>query len=540
MIDDTCSIRNSLATNLRTQKGCTLNRKPTNNQNLSKGIWQNDAERPRGGLRDIVYGSVWVIGARWGVRFIGLLSTLILARLLKPDDFGLVAMGAITVQFLLVFADAGQDFAVIRNSEASGEHFDTAWTMSVIIGVCVAAILVAIAPLAGWYFGDPRAVRVIQILALKPLINGFTNVGVLNFRKDLQFDREFIFLVVQRVIVFLIVVAIAFIYRSYWALIIGTLAGELVNVGISYWLHPYRPRFRLSKLREILGYSTWIQFAQIGNFLADRIDQIIVGGIAGTAALGAYNISEDVASSPTNEIVFPIARAAFPVYSRLANDLPRLAETYLGVLAISATISLSTGFGMALVASDFVPIVFGEKWNWIAPLVMWLSIGSGVLGVTRSANMVLAATANGKLFALRNWSFAFLLALGALFGGTISGPSGIAAARTFAIILFIPAVFVAIQRAIPVSSRQIVGAIWRPVIATGCMAVAVTVCGSEAPNLIPLRLVEKVAVGAITFAAASAALWYVIGCPEGPEKIAFMQARNFLVRLVANRKKIRI
>ena len=252
--------------------------------------------RKAGAFRTVAAGSAWMIGARWGVRCIGLVSTIILARLLRPEDFGLIAMGALTVQFVLVFADAGQSLAVIRNVDATSEHFDTAWTMSVCIGIVVALILVAIAPLSGWYFHDQRAVAVIRFLALKPFINGFTNVGILRFRKDLRFGKDFQFMVAQKFTVFVVVVALALLLRSYWALAIGNVCGEVFNVWLSYRMHPYRPKLRLTKLREIWSYSIWMQFANIGIFFGDQADQLIVGGLAGSPAMGAYNVAADLAA----------------------------------------------------------------------------------------------------------------------------------------------------------------------------------------------------------------------------------------------------
>ena len=128
-------------------------------------------------LRSIARGSVWTIGARWSMRGIGLVNTIILARLLSPADFGIVAMALVAVGLVQVFSESGQTFAVIRHADPTDEHFDTAWTMSVCAGAIVAVVLVGLAPLAGWYFHEPDVVPVIRVIALAPLIEGFANVG---------------------------------------------------------------------------------------------------------------------------------------------------------------------------------------------------------------------------------------------------------------------------------------------------------------------------------------------------------------------------
>ena len=482
-------------------------------------------------LRRMAVGSAWMIAARWSVRCIGLVSTVILARLLRPEDFGLVAMGAITVQFVLVFADAGQSLAVIRNVNATSEHFDTAWTMSVCAGAAVALILIGMAPLAGAYFHDERAVAVVQFLALKPLINGFTNVGILAFRKDLRFGKEFQFLVAQKVSVFIATIALALALRSYWALAIGNVCGEVLNVWVSYLMHPYRPRLRLTKLKEIWTYSLWMQFAGIGYFFGEQVDQLIVGGLAGARIMGAYNVSADLASAPTNELVIPTARALFPVYATLLNQPARLAESYLMVLSAVAVIALSTGIGVALVADDLVAVVLGPQWQGTAPLVAWLAVGSGILGVGRSANVVLSVTGNGRIFAVRNWIFVALLAPAAVIGGMSWGSEGVAAARAIVTVLFAPIMFYSVMRVIPVSTVQIIERLWRPSIAALCMAAVVKLSGSEAITQTPLRLLCNVGLGAATFTAALLSLWFLSGRPPGAERILAEQARRLLGRV---------
>jgi len=483
------------------------------------------------GLRGMVVGSAWMIGARWVIRSIGMVSTVILARLLLPEDFGLVAMGAITMQFVLVFADAGQAMAVIRNVNATDEHFDTAWAMSIAIGVVVAAGLIVGAPLAGLYFHDSRAVPVVQVIALKPLINGFTNVGVLAFRKNLRFGKDFQFLVINRVSIFVVGISLALTLRSYWALVIASVCGEAFSVAASYVLSPYRPRFRLTKLREIWGYSIWMQFANIGYFFGERADQFVVGGLAGATPMGLYNVSADTASAPTDEVVVPMARALFPYYAILLNEPSRFAEAYLGVLSVVAVIALSTGVGVALVAGDLVAVVLGQKWLAAAPLVVWLAAGNAFLGIGRSANAVLSVTGSGRLYAVRNWLFVVLLAPAALIGGMNWGPVGVAAARTVVTILFAPVMFYTVIRVIPVTATDIFARLWRPIIAASAMVAVVKLSGIDAITSPVFRLFSNTILGAMIFVLVLLSLWVLAGREPGVERTTVEQAAKLWRRL---------
>ena len=119
-------------------------------------------ERPESSIRagrELARGSAWMIGMRWAIRGVGLVSTIILARLLAPDDFGVVAMAMVAVAILESFTNTGTDLALLRNTEATREHYDTAWTLEIIQAVLLAAVLFASAPLVGGHFEDPRVTK---------------------------------------------------------------------------------------------------------------------------------------------------------------------------------------------------------------------------------------------------------------------------------------------------------------------------------------------------------------------------------------------
>ncbi len=143
--------------------------------------------------RELAVGSAWMIGMRWAIRGVGLLSTVILARLLSPDDFGVIAMAMVAVAILQVFTQSGVDLALLRAETPQREHYDAAWTLEIIQGAALAAVLFLTAPLVAGQFEDPRVTQVIRILSFAALIGGFQNIGVVNFRRNLDFRREFQF-----------------------------------------------------------------------------------------------------------------------------------------------------------------------------------------------------------------------------------------------------------------------------------------------------------------------------------------------------------
>lgn len=483
-------------------------------------------------LRQIARGSAWLVAARWSLRAIGLVNTIILARLLRPADFGVIAMAIVMIGFIRIFAETGQALAVIRHAAPTSEHFDTAWTMSVCAGALATLVLLAAAPVAGWYYHEPRVVPVVRILALLPLVEGLTNIGaVAGFRKELAFDKEFYFMVVRKLSVVVISIASALMIRSYWAIVIGFVCGMILTVAASYWLHPYRPRFRLTKLPELWSYSAWTQIGEIGNFFSYQTDQIIVGGLAGALPMGNYNVASDLATAPTAELVLPVCRAMFPVYATLLEDPARLARSYLDVLSLLALIGLSTGVGVALVAPDMVAVVLGPQWTPAAALIPWLAVGCSFLSLAWSANEVVSVTGFARLNAMRNWGYTALLvpaAVGAYFAW---GVVGIAAARAVVSALFLPVMFYTLIQVIPVTTRQITERLWRPALAALAMAAAVLLSGTGAIAPVALRLACNVGLGAAVFTATLLALWVLAGRPEGAERMALAQFGQMTGRL---------
>ncbi|HTW32212.1 MAG TPA: oligosaccharide flippase family protein, partial [Candidatus Sulfotelmatobacter sp.] len=138
-------------------------------------------------------GSAWMVGLRWAVRLTGIVSTVILARLLTPADFGVVAIAMIVVGLLEMLSQTGQALAIIQHESPTREHYDSAWTISILIGIVIALAIVAIAPLTRYYFHDPRSIVVMQCLAVRAILGGFENVGMIDFRRDLRFDRVFLY-----------------------------------------------------------------------------------------------------------------------------------------------------------------------------------------------------------------------------------------------------------------------------------------------------------------------------------------------------------
>ena len=196
-------------------------------------------------------GAILSVGMRWTDRLVGLISMLVLARLLTPADFGLVAMAMVVVGLLDVLLDLGVSAALIQNESSDKLDFDTAWTLRLAQSSIAAVLIVVGAPWAADYYHDPRIVDIMRVIAISVFVGGFENIGIVSFQKNMEFGRDFQFFLSKKLFGTVFTIAAALAFRSYWALVLGSLVSRLAGVGLSYRMHDFRPHLSLARLSRI-------------------------------------------------------------------------------------------------------------------------------------------------------------------------------------------------------------------------------------------------------------------------------------------------
>ncbi len=470
-------------------------------------------------------GSVWMIAMRWVIRGIGFVSTLILARLLDPSDFGIIAMASVVVGFTDAVSSLGVDMALIQNTKATRRDFDTAWTVRLIQGVIVAALLVAAAPFAAKYFAEPRVEPVIWALAAGYVVLNAENIGVVAFRRELDFARDFRFMVSKRLITFVVVIAAAWWLRSFWALVIGMVAGNVLGFALSFMMHPYRPRFGLAGWSKLWAFSQWMLIRNIGIYAVARSDQFIVGGLAGTRAMGLYSVASEISQLPTSELVAPMDRALFPAFALLQEHPSRMRSAYLRVLQLVALVVIPLGLGLCATAHDAILVLLGPKWTDMTPIIAILAIVGIVSALRYTASSVLTATGDTRAIAALVWiQLAFFVAV-ALWLGATAGLIGIATARLVASVLTAPMALNWLIARTSVRWKDLWLAVWRPTVSGVLMFAALHAIPHEHLDRAVVRLAIDVAAGAALYAIFVLALWIASGRPEGAERSILQRLR---------------
>jgi len=468
--------------------------------------------------RHMVRGSVWTISMRWSIRLAGLIGTVILARLLTPADYGIVSIASMIVGIVEVFGRAGQASAIVRHPNPTREHYDSAWTVSLLLGLGLGLLIWAMVPLTTAYFHEPRAKLVVEILAFRTMLSGSQNIAVLNFQRNLQFNRQFWFSITPEFVAFVVTVIAAFALRNYWALVIGIMSQHVTNFTLSYAMEPYRPRICFSKVREIWSFSIWTLLRNIASYFNLLVDRVAIGGFAGSAGMGRYYVATDLATSPSQELVAPIVGVMFPVMATVQNDVRKRRELYLDVLYWSALICSSTAIGVALVANDMVDLVLGPKWQDVKPLMPWLALSYGILGLGSSVYTALETIGQPRLSAQMQWMRLLGMALVIIpYAFFFRDIHGVAVMRFAVSIAVMPTLFFVLSRPFDLSFRDFVATLWRPFVSGLAMVPVVLGINSTIAVSGNPRLFLDIAAGGATYLGMTMLLWFLTGKPRGPE-----------------------
>ena len=325
--------------------------------------------------KKVVRGGFWVFGLRVFRRGFEFVRTIVLARLLAPEDFGLMGVALLAMSALESFSQTGVQQALIQKDEDIDEYLDTAWTIQVIRGLVIAGILFFGAPLVGSFFGEPNAVPLTRALALSEIFKAFTHIGVVYFQKELEFHKQFNYQLSGTLVDLLVPVGVATTIRSPMALISGLVLGNLVRMLISYHVFEFSIiGFSLAKYKQLLNFGRWISLGSVLSFFYTQGDDILLAKLLGTATLGYYQLAYQISNSPATEITHVISKVTFPLYSKLQSNSSRLCSAYLRSIRIITFITTPMAFGVIFLAKDFTLQILGEDWLPAVILVKILAV----------------------------------------------------------------------------------------------------------------------------------------------------------------------
>jgi O-antigen/teichoic acid export membrane protein len=319
----------------------------------------------------------WKGVQHFGDKVIFLGRTLILARLLTPDDFGLLAISMIAVDFLLSITDFGMIPALVQRPEIDERHYDSAWTINMVRALGVSVVVFLAAPLVAGLFAEPRATQLIRAVAIRPVIQAAASIKIADLVRGLRF-RSLTFLYIPEALANTIVSIALAPLLGVWALIAGALAGPATFALVSYVKAPYRPKisFDAAYSRPLVKFGQWIFLTSLVAVIGSSTVQAVISNQLGAAEVGLYFLAAKLAFIPYELSNKVVSEVAFSLYARLQSDASQARRAFRTILKGVSALLLPISALMMALAPSLVDNVLGPRWDGTADLIRLLTLVS--------------------------------------------------------------------------------------------------------------------------------------------------------------------
>ena len=330
----------------------------------------------------VLRSSLWQYLGSWIDKIIGFISTIILARILIPDDFGVVAAASLITGLFHVIGNVGTEQYLIRKKDILRSELDTGWTINIIMKSLSAIGIFLLAKVIADYMDDSRLVLVLQIISFSSLLAGFNNIGMVLYEKDYKYKPRFVIRLISRLISFFAKVSLALYLDNYWAFIIAEFIEVTIFLIGTFIAHPFRPRLSLLNWKQQWLFSQWILLKSVFVFIRFRVDKILLSKFLPLEALGLYTVSMDLATLPAGQLIAPVMEPLYVGLSEIHGNKVLFADKVHKALSLLFIIVLPVAFGIYATADNLVYILLGEKWQHAVPLVTVVAfvLIPGVLG----------------------------------------------------------------------------------------------------------------------------------------------------------------
>ena len=320
--------------------------------------------------------SAALIGARLAGKGIDFFTLLALARLLTPADFGVIAIAMILVLIVETVFELPVSQLLLVEPTIDDSLLNTAFTLSVVRGLVLAALL----SLAAWPFAviyhDGRLLSLICVLALSPMVRGIQNPGMFHFDRMLNYRRQIFCDLGSKAVSCAVSCSLAGVTHSYWALVCNTVLTPCVALTMSFALVPYRPRLELSRWRLFMGFLGWLSAGQVFSALTWQVDRLMLGWAVSKPDVGRFTIADTLSSLPSQILLSPAIGPLSVSLGGVSQDIHRLRFMYLKLLGTVALIGFPALSGIGLLAEPFTRLALGPAWGSAGELLRWLALAS--------------------------------------------------------------------------------------------------------------------------------------------------------------------
>lgn len=452
-------------------------------------------------------GIRWTAGARLTSQLITWSITLIVIRVLAPADYGLLAMATVFVSLLSMFSELGLGAAVVQRTDLDGLLTRRVFAVVLLVHFVLAALLASLAPLVGSFYGEPRVVPVLQVLACQFVLAAFAVIPDALLQRRMEFRNRSLIDLGAAIVASLTTLGLAIGGAGVWALVAGSLVGQSCRtVGLN-WISPFleRPSFTLGGMRPLLRFGGQISVAQLLWMMFSQADILICAKLLGNEALGFYAVAMHLASLPNQRISALVNQVAFPAFSNMQHDLHRVGTNLLSGVRILSFVAFPILWGASSLAPELVATVLGAKW---LPSAVPLQALAVIMPLRMIGNFVQVANQGVGRSDVLLWNAAWALAIGPagfLVGIQLGGLLGL----SLAWLVVSPLVFLQVvwrgQPGIGLRRTAVIESMLPAALAAALMYVGIVIARMLLAELWPsvVQLAILVGVGAGIYLAAS-------------------------------------
>lgn len=328
--------------------------------------------------RQALKGVTWTGLGAVGVLAAQMTQLVVLARLLRPEDFGLMGMVLIVIGFSQAYADVGVSGALVHHRDVTREELSSLYWLNVMVGVLLFVLLWLSAPLVAGLFHEERLVPLLRGISATFLILPLGKQFEVLLQRDLRFDVLAKQDVVAAAASAILAVTAAMLGAGVWALVLGTMATIVTRTVLLLvaGLGAHRPalHFRRTDLERFVGFGAYQMGERTVNYIADRLDQFVIGSLLGAVPLGFYTLAYNLTAQPVGRLNPIVTKVAFPIFCRVQDDQARLRRGYMAIVKLLTSVNAPLLLGLVAVAPRLVPSLFGAQWTPSIPLVQVLSL----------------------------------------------------------------------------------------------------------------------------------------------------------------------
>lgn len=380
----------------------------------------------------------------------------VMARLVAPQAYGLIAMASVALRFATYFSALGLGSALVQKRELSRDEVSGAFASSLYVGVLMYAAVFLAAPLAAAAFDMPAVVPVLRVLGVTLLAGAVGSTGQNLLRREMRF-RELAKIEIASFALGYGVVGVGMALRGWgvWALVGSALAQAVISQGLCTWVArpPMGIFFRWRVVRPLYGFGVRVSLLGFLEFVGGNLDTMAVGRLAGASALGVYNRGNTLAMLPLQQLTDAIARVLLPTFGRLQAEHQRLRRGYLLSMTLIAAVVIPVACGMAAGAREIVRVLLGPGWAGAAEVMPFLAIAVCMEMLTRFGAVLLEATARLKVKLAIQVGYMVLLVSLFVFAARF-GVVGFAAAWMVGMTVYHLAYLVALSRFLAIGWRD--------------------------------------------------------------------------------------